>query len=103
MDHSSSGDLDRLRDNLEAAISKLQKTLRYWQTWEAEYEGLKEELEAEEKEPSAEAMVTIGIEFGGDVINEKEIKELVNYENSPRRNRSQVLSVISGRIDSKIP
>ena len=101
MDNSSSGELDRLRETLEATIAKLQKTLRYWQTWEAEYEGLKEELEAEENEPSAEEMVAIGADFGGNVINEKEIKELVNYAKIPQRNRSQVLSVIFGRIDSK--
>src|ERR1700712_1021753 len=101
MENSSSGDLDHLRETLEGTIAKLQKTLRYWQTWEAEYEGLKEELEAEGSEPSAEEMVAIGTDFGGNVINEKEIKELVNYAKIPQRNRSQVLSVIFGRIDSK--
>lgn len=37
-------DLERHRVQLEGNISKLQKSLRYWQTWEAEYEGLKEEI-----------------------------------------------------------
>jgi unconventional prefoldin RPB5 interactor 1 len=93
-------DADSLRVNLETAISKLRKTLQYWQKWEAEYEGLKEELESEKNEPSAEDMVRIGAEYGSDVVDEKEIKELVNYNKTTRRNRSQVLSAISGRIDT---
>jgi unconventional prefoldin RPB5 interactor 1 len=93
-------DAESLRVNLETAISKLRKTLRYWQTWEAEYEGLKEELEAEKQELSTEDMLRIGAEYGSHVVDEKEIKELVNYSKTTRRNRSQVLSAISGRIDT---
>lgn len=37
-------DLERHRLQLEENISKLKKSLQYWQTWEAEYEGLKEEI-----------------------------------------------------------
>lgn len=37
-------DLERHRLQLQENISKLQKSLQYWQTWEAEYEGLKEEI-----------------------------------------------------------
>lgn len=36
--------LERHRLQLEENISKLQKSLQHWQTWEAEYEGLKEEI-----------------------------------------------------------
>lgn len=37
-------DLERHRLQLEENIAKLQKSLQYWQTWEAEYEGLTEEI-----------------------------------------------------------
>lgn len=37
-------DLDRHHAPLEENVSKLQKSLKYWQTSEAEYEGLKEEI-----------------------------------------------------------
>lgn len=37
-------DFERHRLQLEENVSKLQKSLQYWQTWEAEYEGLKEEI-----------------------------------------------------------
>jgi len=37
-------DVERCRLQLEISVAKLRKSLRYWQTWEAEYEGLKEEI-----------------------------------------------------------
>ena len=37
-------DLELLRQRLEENMAKLRKSIQYWQTWEAEYEGLKEEL-----------------------------------------------------------
>lgn len=40
----SLADLERYRLQLEENIKKLQASLRHWQTWEIEYEGMKEEL-----------------------------------------------------------
>ena len=37
-------DLERHRLRLEENVAKLQKSLQHWQTWEAEYEGMKEEI-----------------------------------------------------------
>ena len=37
-------DLEAHWSRLEENIKKLRKSLQYWQTWEAEYEGLKEEI-----------------------------------------------------------
>ena len=36
--------LERRRLELQENISRLQNSLRHWQTWEAEYEGLKEDI-----------------------------------------------------------
>ena len=47
---------DSLSQQLEAKISKLRDALHYWKTWEAEYEGLNEELD-EQEEPTAQEMV----------------------------------------------
>ena len=41
----SFADLERNRLRLEDNVAKLRKPLQYWQTWEAEYEGMKEEIE----------------------------------------------------------
>lgn len=40
----SLADLERYRLQLEENIKKLQASLRHWQTWEIEYEGMKEEI-----------------------------------------------------------
>lgn len=37
-------DVERCRLQLEESVAKLRQSLLYWQTWEAEYEGLKEEI-----------------------------------------------------------
>ncbi len=45
----SLADLERYRLQLEQNVAKLRASLRHWQTWEIEYEGMKEEiLELEE-------------------------------------------------------
>jgi hypothetical protein len=55
--------LGSLSQQLEAKISKLKDALHYWKSWEAEYEGLKEELD-EQVEPSAQEMVVITFRLG---------------------------------------
>ena len=37
-------DLEKYRLQLEQNVIKLQASLRHWQTWEIEYEGMKEEI-----------------------------------------------------------
>ena len=37
-------DLERHRLQLEQNISKLRASLRHWQQWELEYEGMKEDI-----------------------------------------------------------
>ena len=39
-------DLERHRLQLEQNVSKLRASLRHWQQWELEYEGMKEDVEA---------------------------------------------------------
>jgi unconventional prefoldin RPB5 interactor 1 len=36
--------LETRRLELEENVAKLRKSLQHWRTWDAEYEGLKEEL-----------------------------------------------------------
>ena len=50
-------DLDRRREQLEDTIASIRKSLQYWQTWEAEYEGFKEEIENLGEEPERDDLV----------------------------------------------
>lgn len=50
--------LELHRQRLEENVTKLRTALRHWKTWDAEYEGLKEELLALGENPSAEKIVS---------------------------------------------
>ena len=50
-------DLERYRLQLEDNVARLRASLRYWQTWEAEYEGMKEEISSLGPEHAEQDMV----------------------------------------------
>jgi unconventional prefoldin RPB5 interactor 1 len=70
--------LEKLRTALEGNIQKLRKSLAYWQLWEAEYEGLKETLQALEDGLSPADVLAVGVDMGGDIVNEKGAKDVVD-------------------------
>ncbi|GAB7329230.1 hypothetical protein MBLNU13_g01042t1 [Cladosporium sp. NU13] len=93
-------EIERQRRALEENVQKLRQSLKHWQTWEAEYEGLKEELIATgPEELTAEAVSEICKTYGGALVTEKEILELAGQANSdsPPRRRGQILGQISRR------
>ncbi len=49
--------LERHRLRLEVSIQHFRETLQQWQTWEVEYEGLKEEIAGVAGEPTGEELV----------------------------------------------
>jgi unconventional prefoldin RPB5 interactor 1 len=91
-------DLELRRLQLEEQISKLRKALRHWQTWDAEYEGLKEELTRLKDNSTREDILRSGKEFGGTLVNEEEVKSLLGNLNV-MRTKSQVIGLLSRRID----
>lgn len=58
-------DLERHRLRLEENVAKLQKSLQHWQTWEAEYEGFKEELSALKEDCTDAELVKISMVYAG--------------------------------------
>jgi unconventional prefoldin RPB5 interactor 1 len=93
-------EIERQRRALEENVQKLRQSLKHWQTWEAEYEGLKEELIATGPEAlTAEAVSDICKTYGGALVTEKEILELAGQADSgsPPRRRGQILGQISRR------
>lgn len=93
-------EIERQRRALEENVQRLRQSLKHWQTWEAEYEGLKEELIATgPEELTAEAVSEICKTYGGALVTEKEILELAGQadSNSPPRRRGQILGQISRR------
>ncbi|ORY17429.1 Prefoldin subunit-domain-containing protein [Clohesyomyces aquaticus] len=90
--------LERHRLQLEENAAKLRQALKHWRTWELEYEMLKEELQ-NAKSPSPSDMVEIGRTLGGHLVNAKEVEELLGNDKQPRRSATQVVEMISRRVD----
>lgn len=52
-------ELECHRLQLENNVAKLRASIRHWQTWEAEYEGLKEEIHQLGEQHTAAELVSI--------------------------------------------
>lgn len=87
-------DLERHRKLLEENIEKLRKSLRHWQTWEAEYEGLKEEILAAKPTPTQEQLSAICREYEGELVTRKGVEEILGS-----RSAAQVVNLLDRRID----
>jgi unconventional prefoldin RPB5 interactor 1 len=90
-------DLERHRQLLEENIEKLRKSLRHWQTWEAEYEGLKEEILAVKPTPNPQQLLAICRGYEGELVTRKEVEELLGV--TTVRTASQVVNLLDRRID----
>ena len=101
MDLSDSNldDLERQRQQLEGNISKLQESLYHWRTWEAEYDGLREEINNLEDDATTDDFLQVGRDMGGTQVNEKEVKVILGDDKGVTRSRQQVVDLISRRID----
>jgi len=90
--------VERQRLQLEENVAKLGKALDHWSAWETEYEMLTEELQ-KANSPSPAAMLQIGRDLGGLMVNEKEVQELLGKDPRNQRTANQVVHLISKRID----
>jgi unconventional prefoldin RPB5 interactor 1 len=93
-------EIERQRRLLEENVQKLRQSLKHWQIWEAEYEGLKEELVATgPEELTAEVVADICKSYDAALVTEKEIRDLAGQAGpeSPPRRRAQILGQISRR------
>ncbi|KAM0260810.1 hypothetical protein ACHAQJ_002577 [Trichoderma viride] len=90
-------DLEKHRLRLEDNVSKLQKALQHWQTWDAEYETLKEEVEAVTAADQTEELHRIHGEFDGELLSGTEIDEIFGQPNL--KTKEQIINVLERRID----
>lgn len=90
-------DLERHRQLLETNIGKLRKLLQHWQSWEAEYEGLKEEILALGRSPTHEQLVAVGSNLDSKLLTQAEIEDILGIK--VHRTADQVISILGRRID----
>ncbi|CAG9989853.1 unnamed protein product [Clonostachys byssicola] len=88
-------DLERHRILLQDKIIELRKALQHWQTWDAEYEGLKEEVTA--AGPSPDELERIQTDYDGELVKQKEIGEIFGL--TGQKSKDQIINVLERRID----
>ncbi|CEL10710.1 hypothetical protein ASPCAL13824 [Aspergillus calidoustus] len=91
--------LERQRLELESNILQLQQSLYHWRTWEAEYDGLKEEICALDDDATTADFLRVSREFDGALVNEDEVRVMIGEKQGLKRTRQQVADIISRRID----
>ncbi|KAG6013783.1 hypothetical protein E4U43_007118 [Claviceps pusilla] len=89
--------LEKHRLQLQENVKQLRKALQHWQTWDAEYEALKEEVEAIPDPCTPDDLHKIHAEFDGELLIGREIDEVFGFQHS--KSRSQIINVLQRRID----
>jgi unconventional prefoldin RPB5 interactor 1 len=92
-------DLEKRRRQLEQNVTELRGLLQHWQTWEAEYEGLKEELEGLGSTASRQEIQAVTEDYEATLLNAKEISQLVKDDKGNDRDARQILGLLARRID----
>ncbi|KAI1834917.1 hypothetical protein DTO006G1_3255 [Penicillium roqueforti] len=90
--------LEEQRLALEENIIQLQKSLYHWRTWEAEYDGLREEISNLEDDAGTDEFLAAALEFGGTLVDQKEMRTILGSQ-GVRRSRGQVVDLLGRRID----
>jgi unconventional prefoldin RPB5 interactor 1 len=99
MDNEALVRVEQQRVDLEANIAKLKKSLRHWQTLEIDYESLQEEFGIINEQASPEECVAAVKDAGLELIDEKELEELLFDNNSRPRKPPQVINLLSKRVE----
>ncbi|KAK5123619.1 hypothetical protein LTR85_002657 [Meristemomyces frigidus] len=88
--------VEQQRQALEENLRKLRQSLKYWQTFEAEYEGLKEEiLEAQPVTPTK--LTEISESYDGELVTKDVVRELAGLDKDSPRSGLQIVRDIERR------
>lgn len=90
-------DLERHRRQLEENVEKLRKAITHWRMCDADYEELKEEVEAISGPADRAELDRICDEFEGQVIKIKEVREIFGEQTV--KSKEQIVNILSRRID----
>ncbi|ETI26931.1 hypothetical protein G647_10030 [Cladophialophora carrionii CBS 160.54] len=99
MDPSALARVERQRAELETNITKLRKALRHWQALEIDYEGLREEFLGLPKDSSPKECLQAAKDSKPELVDEKELQELLVDASSRPRRPVQLVHLLSKRVD----
>ncbi|KAF2766656.1 hypothetical protein EJ03DRAFT_175247 [Teratosphaeria nubilosa] len=89
--------VEQQRQALEKNLQELRQSLKYWQTFEAEYEGLKEEILGAQPNVDSAKLTKISKTYDGDLVTEQIILELSGLGKSSPRTGQQIVRDIERR------
>ncbi|KAL8787796.1 MAG: hypothetical protein Q9213_001983 [Squamulea squamosa] len=87
------------RQLTDQAVEKLTSSIKYWESWQEGYEGLKEALQSLGVDAPRTAIEEVGKRSSGELLNEKEINILFRDDRSGPRTAPQVIGLLSRRIE----
>lgn len=99
MDDAALARVEQQRLELEANIAKLKKAFRHWQALEIDYQGLSEEYIGRPENLSKMQSLKFGQDYGADVVDEKELRELINYDKGTPRKPEQIVELLCKRVE----
>ncbi|KAF1737607.1 hypothetical protein CRV24_003228 [Beauveria bassiana] len=94
--HETLADMDDHLARLKVKVQEQRTSLQHWQTWDAEYEALKEQVQALSEAPTAEDLQRLRKDFDGELLVGKELDEIFGQQ---QRSRDQIINVLDRRID----
>ena len=99
MDASALARVESQRVDLEANITKLKKALRHWQALEIDYQGLSDEFAGCSDSTSKERLLQTARDYKPDIVDEMELRDLLNYDKGVPRRPEQIVGLLSKRLD----
>ncbi|KAL8948890.1 MAG: hypothetical protein Q9222_004962 [Ikaeria aurantiellina] len=93
------GKLTSEQQRLENNTQQLKKSIKYWQTWEVEYEGLREELQNLAHDVNPSILREVSGRCTGDLLDQKEISLLLRDDKRQPRASQQIVGLLSRRIE----
>ena len=99
MDGTVIAQVERQCTELEEHINKLRKSLQHWQTWEIEYEGLREEIAGLPDGSDANDVLAIAREFRAELVDDKELHTIIGKEGRSVRNQAQIVDLLAKRVE----
>ncbi|KAK5133849.1 hypothetical protein LTR08_007180 [Meristemomyces frigidus] len=89
--------VEHQRQTLEENLRQLRKSLKYWQTFEAEYEGLKEELQEARPIIDAAKLTELSESYDGELVTKDVVRELAGLDKDSPRSGQQIIRDIERR------
>ncbi len=99
MDDSGLIQVERQRNELEENIRRLRKSLKQWQSWEIEYEGLREEIASLPYGSNTDDVLAIARDFRAELVDDKELLTIVGGQGGSTRDQSQIVDLLAKRVD----